>query len=210
MLHRFFLLSYRLPFAVCGHHLSPRIAIVFSLSSVPNSSMSHLSIFLISSNTSRSSQLYFTFSHYVSSTLLLCHKGTPLHLLPPLDYWYISFFFLGGGVLEYSPGSHGPYLRTQLLLPIDSTMSIIHIRRGGHQSVRKCREHLAINVNTQMILTFVDRMVCQSSARCKGGFSSSSLTTYHVFGLSTSDQSSCSPAENPNLTSLSEGNHRPV
>ena len=31
-------------FAVCGHHLSPRMAIVFSLlSSIPNSSMSHTS-----------------------------------------------------------------------------------------------------------------------------------------------------------------------
>ena len=38
-------------FAVCGHHLSPRTAIVFSLlSSLPNSSMSHLSNFLISTN----------------------------------------------------------------------------------------------------------------------------------------------------------------
>ena len=35
-------------FAVCGHHLSHRIAIVFSLlSSVPNFSMSHSSIFVI-------------------------------------------------------------------------------------------------------------------------------------------------------------------
>ena len=44
-------------FAVCGHHLPPRIAIVFSLlSSLPNSSMSQESNFLIySSNASRSS-----------------------------------------------------------------------------------------------------------------------------------------------------------
>ena len=43
-------------FAACGHHLSPRIAIVFSLlSCLTNSSMSHSSSFLISSNTSRSS-----------------------------------------------------------------------------------------------------------------------------------------------------------
>ena len=42
-------------FAACGHHLSPRVAVVLSLlSSVPNFSMSHYSIFLIlSSNTSR-------------------------------------------------------------------------------------------------------------------------------------------------------------
>ena len=50
-------------FADCGHHVSPRIVIVFSrLSSVPNFSMPHLSIFLIPScNTSRSS-LYFSHS----------------------------------------------------------------------------------------------------------------------------------------------------
>ena len=42
------------------------------LSRVPNFSMSHSSIFLISFN---------TFSHYVSSTLLLCHKGTSVNLL---------------------------------------------------------------------------------------------------------------------------------
>ena len=49
-------------FAVCGHHLSPRIAIVFSLlSNLPNSCMSHTSIFLVSSNASRSS-LYISHS----------------------------------------------------------------------------------------------------------------------------------------------------
>ena len=55
--------------AFCGHHPSPRIAIVFSLpSSAPNFSMSHLSVFLITS-TSRASFVYFTFCHNVSSTL---------------------------------------------------------------------------------------------------------------------------------------------
>ena len=57
-------------FAVCGHHLSPRIAIVFSLlSRLPNSSMSHTSNFLISSNASRSS-LYI--SHSPTMRVLLC------------------------------------------------------------------------------------------------------------------------------------------
>ena len=74
-------------FAVCGHHLSPRIAIVFSLlCSVPNLSMSHSSIFLISSTTSRSS---LSISHSPTSefySLLLCHKGTSV-LFPP-DYWH--------------------------------------------------------------------------------------------------------------------------
>ena len=50
ILHRNFLLILSPScFAVCCHHLSPRIATVFSLlqSSVPNFSMSHSSIFLI-------------------------------------------------------------------------------------------------------------------------------------------------------------------
>ena len=48
-------------FAVCGHHLSPRIAIVFSLlSSLPNSSMSHTSNCLISSSNAFRSSLYIS------------------------------------------------------------------------------------------------------------------------------------------------------
>ena len=51
-------------FAVCGHHLSPRIAIVFSLL-IPNFSMSHSSLFLISSTHPVPPFVHFTFSHYV-------------------------------------------------------------------------------------------------------------------------------------------------
>ena len=63
ILHRICLLILSPPsFTVCGYHLSPRIAIVFSqLSSLPNSSTSHASNFLISSNASRSS-LYISHS----------------------------------------------------------------------------------------------------------------------------------------------------
>ena len=83
-------------FAVCRHHLSPRITIVFSLlSNIPNFSMSHSCIFLIS-HASRFSLVYFTFSHYVSSTLLFCHKGISVRLLPLDCSWYTSFFFLAG------------------------------------------------------------------------------------------------------------------
>ena len=98
ILHRkFLLILLYYCFAVCGHHLSPRIAIVFSLlSRVPNFSTSrsvyfphllrHISFLLV----------HFTFSLYVSSTLLLCHKGTSVHPSPPpLDYWYASLFFSG-------------------------------------------------------------------------------------------------------------------
>ena len=84
-------------FAVCGHHLSPRIAIVFSLlSSVQNFSMPHSSIF-ISSNTSRSS-LYISHSptmwllHYFFATrahlcifLLLSTTGIPCTYAPLLS-----------------------------------------------------------------------------------------------------------------------------
>ena len=85
-------------FAVCGHHLSPRIAIAIVLSlqsSVPNLSMPHSSIFLIPSNTSRFS--YISHSPTMCSVLLLRHQRTSVHLLPPpLDYWCTSFFFVAG------------------------------------------------------------------------------------------------------------------
>ena len=87
-------------FAVCAHHLSPRIVsqrivIVFSLlSKVPNSSMSHPTVSFISSDTSRSSLVHFTFSYHVTYTLrLLRHTGTTVHLLPPPGYWYTSYFW---------------------------------------------------------------------------------------------------------------------
>ena len=48
-------------FAVCGHHLSPRIAIVFSLlSSLPNSSVSHSSTSIISASNASRSSLYIS------------------------------------------------------------------------------------------------------------------------------------------------------
>ena len=87
--------------AVCAHRLSPRIAIVFSLLSsapkllhfafvyFPHVPLQYIPFLL----------LYFTLSKYVSSTLLLSHKGASVRLLPPLDYWYISYifsFFLAG------------------------------------------------------------------------------------------------------------------
>ena len=83
-------------FAYCGHHLSPRIAIVFSLlSNVQNFFASHYYIFLISSSTSRSSSLivYFTLSRYVSSTLF--SFATRAHLC--------IFFFLSTTGIPLSP-----------------------------------------------------------------------------------------------------------
>ena len=98
MLRRNFCLSYPLrvsPSVATIYLVSPRIAIVLSLSSAANFSMPRLSIFLVTSNTSPSS-LYTSHSHhYVSHSLLLCHRGTSARLLP-LDYWFTSFFFLAG------------------------------------------------------------------------------------------------------------------
>ena len=91
VLHRNCLLSPSC-FAVCGHHLYPRIEIVFSLlSSLPNSSMSNSSNFLVSSsNTSHRSLYIFKFSYYVSPTLLLCHTGAHVHPRPPP--WKVGYF----------------------------------------------------------------------------------------------------------------------
>ena len=76
-------------FAFCGHHLSARIVVVFSLlSSVPNFAMSHSSIFLIS-NKSRSS-LYISRSSTIwvldgggrggGQKSLLCDPGSESRL----------------------------------------------------------------------------------------------------------------------------------
>ena len=50
-------------------------------------------------------------------SILLCHKGTSVHLLsPPLNYWHTSFFFLAGpGPLHESAVSalsRGPFGRS--------------------------------------------------------------------------------------------------
>ena len=67
-LHRILLILTLSCFAVCGHHLSPRITIVSSplcMNRLPNVSTSHSSVFLISfSDTSRSSS-------YVSHSLTM-------------------------------------------------------------------------------------------------------------------------------------------
>ena len=74
-LHELFAYPFPSCFAVCGHHLIPRIAIVFSLlSSLPNSSMSRTFNSLMSSNASRSS-LYI--SHSPTMWVLLYHVVVP-------------------------------------------------------------------------------------------------------------------------------------
>ena len=90
----FLLILSRASLAVCGHHLSPinRIAIVFSLpSNVPNFSMAHPSVFLISSRNT------FRFSLYNSpspTTWVLLSSALPQGRLcarllppPPPDCW---------------------------------------------------------------------------------------------------------------------------
>ena len=136
MLHSFFLLMLSPScFIICGHHLSPRMSNVFSLqSSVSIFSMSqpstfahlplyHMPLLLV----------YFIFSHYASSTLLLCHQGTSVHLLPPpLEYWYTSFSFLAGPgpihEIAVSAFSRSPLGRAHtfsfLLLPVTPHKSL--------------------------------------------------------------------------------------
>ena len=92
-------------FAVCGHHLSLRIAIVFSLlSSVPNFSMTHSPISLICRKAFRPLLVHFAFPRYISSTLMLCHKGASVNLLPrPTEYCY-NYLFAGPGPLHEIAG----------------------------------------------------------------------------------------------------------
>ena len=85
-------------FAVCGHHLSPSIAIVFSLLSkasndfMPPSFTSRISF----SRMSRPPYTVHTLPLYVFYSLLLCHKGkSVLLLLSPLEYWYTTFSLAG-------------------------------------------------------------------------------------------------------------------
>ena len=79
-------------FAACGHHLSRKIAIVFSLlSSVPNFPMSHHSMFLIPFLF-----VHFTISHYVTSTLYWfatsAQRCIDSRLLPATDIPISSFW----------------------------------------------------------------------------------------------------------------------
>ena len=93
-------------FAVCGYHLSPRIALVFSLlSGVPNFSMPHSSLILISYRTSRSS-LYV--SHSPTMRVILYCFTTRAHL---------CIFFLPsitGVPLSSSWQIQVPYTKSQL------------------------------------------------------------------------------------------------
>ena len=85
VLHVFPCLSHPLPVSVCGRHLSPTIAIVFSLlSSLPNSSTSPSSSPLIaSSNISRSSlHIPCSPTTYVTPTLYCCATRAHVISLP--------------------------------------------------------------------------------------------------------------------------------
>ena len=83
MLHRNFLLILSPSwFAVCGHHPSPRIAIVFSLlSSAPNFSKSHSSIFLISPCNTSLSSLYISHSPTVYCVATEAGGGGCTHVM---------------------------------------------------------------------------------------------------------------------------------
>ena len=93
-------------FTFCGHHLSCRIAIVFLLlSSVLHFSVSHSSIFFIS-NQHVPPCRFQVLTQRECYSLLLCHKGTPIHLPPPPDYWYTSFFLAGPAPLHENTFFH--------------------------------------------------------------------------------------------------------
>ena len=82
-------------FEVCGHNPSPRVAIVLSLhSSLRTPSMPRISIFLTSSNASRSSKFIIHFLPCESYSISLCHTGTYLKPRPPPDYWNIFFCWI--------------------------------------------------------------------------------------------------------------------
>ena len=79
-----------------GDHVSPRIAIVFSLLASVSNFFSHIGIFTSPPPKHPVSSFRFhilppcEFSYHSS-----CRKGTPMHLLSPLaDYWNTSLFFL--------------------------------------------------------------------------------------------------------------------
>ena len=125
-------------FAFCAHNLSPRIAIDISLvPSVRNLSIVYSSIWLISSNTSRSSLYNSHFPQREFYSLLLCRKGTSVHLLVPHpDYWYTRtpfLFLVGTGLLHeivvsaFSRSPLGPC--KYVFIPISSLKSPVYLQK---------------------------------------------------------------------------------
>ena len=86
----YYVVSFPSCFATCGHHLPSSIAIVFSLqSSVSNSSMSHSSISIISSNHPVPRCTFHILLLCELYSRMLCHTGTSVHLFPlSAGYWY--------------------------------------------------------------------------------------------------------------------------
>ena len=119
---RFLLILSPSCFAACGHHLSPRVAIVFALLStveVLRRTPPHR-IRLFSSSPRTHPSLNISHAPTVTSNVycyvLVCHKRIRVHLLPPPpNYWYTSFLFLAGPGPLYEPTvsafSRSPYGR---------------------------------------------------------------------------------------------------
>ena len=87
-------------FDVCGHHLSPRIAIVFSLlCSVPNFSLPPF-VYFPQSPPLRTHPVPPCTFHILPLcefySPLPCHKGTSVHLLPPPLDCCLYLFLLSG------------------------------------------------------------------------------------------------------------------
>ena len=82
------------------YQTSPRHIRLFSSSPV-----SHIRFLLV----------HFTLSHYVSCTLVFCHKGTSVYLRPPaLDCWYTLF-----------PAGPGLYLFLSGYIPISALTTVL-------------------------------------------------------------------------------------
>ena len=93
-------------FAACCHHLSPRIAIFFSLlSGLPNSFMSHSSNFLISSSSTSRSSLYISHSPTVCVLLYCCatraHMRIHVFFLPTIPGEGVVIFMHGRSLLDH-------------------------------------------------------------------------------------------------------------
>ena len=115
------------------------------------------------------------------ATLLLCAKGTYVHLLPPLGHWYTSFFFLAGpgppheiAVSAFSRRVIGPCSYVFIDIPFLITPCV----SPSHSRVSPYLLALAL----PRLLSFLLRLSCipETSLRtsCLLGFL---LTLFHSF-----------------------------
>ena len=126
------------------YQTSPRHIRLFSSSPV-----SHIRFLLV----------HFTLSHYVSCTLVFCHKGTSVYLRPPaLDCWYTLF-----------PAGPGLYLFLSGYIPISALTTVLLV----------VLQHLSS--------FFLAAVICTASI-CSTNFAfPSHASAYYSFGTSNSE-----------------------